>query len=49
MEPAGVYYCTVHHGIANEDDDFCDFYGSENSEMCVFFALVYDPEKPIDR
>lgn len=25
MTEVGVYYCTAHHGVANEDDLRCDF------------------------
>lgn len=59
MEPAGVYYCTLHSGIANEDNDRCDFFDPHNPEnevdedgepvACIFHACVYDPNSPLDR
>lgn len=27
FQTVGVRYCVQHHGIANEDDDECDFKG----------------------
>lgn len=42
----GVRYCVTHHGIANEDDDVCDFYGAAGTEGdCEFRALFYEEPK----
>jgi len=36
----GVRYCVTHDGIANEDDDVCDFSRHEVIDRrCVFRAL----------
>jgi len=42
-EPAGVYYCTAHNGIANEDQDTCDFYDSIDGDECIFHPCYYNP------
>jgi hypothetical protein len=32
LEPAGIAYCTQHHGILNEDDHYCDFALDDDDE-----------------
>lgn len=47
LKSAGVRYCVVHHGIANEDDEECDFAhdGGENEDQwCDFRDLVYEAD-----
>jgi hypothetical protein len=34
LEPAGIAYCTQHHGILNEDDHYCDF-SLDDDEECT--------------
>lgn len=39
----GVRYCPVHHGVANEDDDVCDFSRIDAEESdCDFRDLFYE-------
>lgn len=40
-ESVGVSYCTLHHGIANEDDRRCDF--ADNPRPCVLVELIQRP------
>ncbi len=40
-ESVGVSYCTLHHGIANEDDSRCDF--ADNPRPCVLVDLIQRP------
>lgn len=32
--PVGVDYCTEHHGIRNEDDEWCDFREYADQNLC---------------
>lgn len=36
---SGVSFCTLHHGIANEDDDSCDF--DDTDEPCTLHLLFH--------
>lgn len=38
----GVRYCVAHHGIANEDDEVCDFTPDRQIEDCDFRQLWYE-------
>lgn len=53
-DPLGVSYCTVHAGIANEDDDGCDFRADDDEfdadgepRPCQLVDLVMRPT-PLD-
>ena len=46
-DPVGVDYCTLHDGIRNEDDHWCDFHDDDPEEgpdgeprQCVLVPLV---------
>ena len=45
-EPVGVYYCTVHEGVMNEDEDVCDF---ARMDARMFPYEVDEDERPCNR
>ena len=42
LTPVGVYYCIIHHGIANEDE-----IGPVGRGVCDFFEPEYDQRECI--
>lgn len=50
ITPVGVYYCTSHHGVGNEDDNRCDFAPNE-CEACDgagVLGIEDYPERPVE-
>ena len=43
--PTGLEYCTVHSGLADCNQDRCDF-ASHDDLPCELFPLVYDEAAP---
>lgn len=40
--PAGVDYCRLHHGVRNEDEEWCDMAPYKEDRPCDLTPLFYE-------